>query len=50
MNNEILFRVPKPSGGSWENRFAESMADGGGGPASMTVEGKMFGLTFHEQW
>jgi hypothetical protein len=44
--------VPKPDGsGSWQNNFVESMADDRGpqGKASMTVEGKMFGLTFHEQ-
>ena len=51
--NDILFRVPKPDGsGSWQNNFVESMANSRGpeGKASMTVEGKMFGLTFHEQW
>jgi len=51
--NDILFRVPKPDGsGSWQNNFVETMANSRGpeGKASMTVEGKMFGLTFHEQW
>ena len=51
--NDILFRVPKPDGsGSWQNNFIETMANSRGpeGKASMTVEGKMFGLTFHEQW
>jgi len=51
--NDILFRVPKPDGtGSWQNNFIESMDNSRGpeGKASMTVEGKMFGLTFHEQW
>ena len=51
--NDILFRVPKPDGsGSWQNNFVETMADSKGpeGKASMTVEGKMFGLTVHEQW
>jgi len=54
LDNDILFRVPKPGagGGSWQNNFVESMAKSKGpqGGASMTVEGKMFGLTFHEQW
>jgi len=55
LDNDILFRVPKPEGqgtGSWQNNFVEGMADSKGpeGKASMTVEGKMFGLTFHEQW
>lgn len=55
LDNDILFRVPKPEGqgvGSWQNNFVESMANSKGpeGKASMTVEGKMFGLTFHEQW
>uniref|UniRef100_A0A7S4ATZ9 VDE lipocalin domain-containing protein n=1 Tax=Pseudo-nitzschia australis TaxID=44445 RepID=A0A7S4ATZ9_9STRA len=55
LDNDILFRVPKPEGqgvGAWQNNFLESMADSKGpeGKASMTVEGKMFGLTFHEQW
>jgi len=51
--NDILFRVPKPDGsGTWQNNFIEAMDDSRGpeGKASMTVEGKMFGLTFHEQW
>jgi hypothetical protein len=53
LDNDIVFRVPKPDGGgAWENNFVESMANQRGpqGKASMTVEGKMFGLTFHEQW
>lgn len=55
LDNDILFRVPKPGGGkagSWQNDFVESMADSSGpeGQASMTVQGKMFGLTFHEEW
>ena len=53
LTNDILFRVPKPDGsGAWQNNFLESMDDSRGpeGKASMTVEGKMFGLTFHEQW
>jgi len=54
LENNILFRVPKPGGGggSWQNNFVEKMANSKGpqGGASMTVEGKMFGLTFHEQW
>lgn len=53
LENDILFRVPKPDGsGSWQNNFLETMANDKGpqGKASMTVEGKMFGLTFHEQW
>eukprot|EP00316_Scyphosphaera_apsteinii_P024122 CAMPEP_0119305500 /NCGR_PEP_ID=MMETSP1333-20130426/6492_1 /TAXON_ID=418940 /ORGANISM="Scyphosphaera apsteinii, Strain RCC1455" /LENGTH=322 /DNA_ID=CAMNT_0007308611 /DNA_START=346 /DNA_END=1314 /DNA_ORIENTATION=- len=53
LDNQIIFRVPKPDGsGSWENNFVETMSDSRGpqGKASMTVEGKMFGLTFHEQW
>ena len=53
LDNRILFRVPKPSGGgSWQNDFVESMSNSAGpqGKASMTVTGKMFGLTFNEQW
>eukprot|EP00531_Pseudo-nitzschia_arenysensis_P010579 CAMPEP_0116143548 /NCGR_PEP_ID=MMETSP0329-20121206/15511_1 /TAXON_ID=697910 /ORGANISM="Pseudo-nitzschia arenysensis, Strain B593" /LENGTH=414 /DNA_ID=CAMNT_0003638879 /DNA_START=41 /DNA_END=1285 /DNA_ORIENTATION=+ len=55
LDNDILFRVPKPEGqgeGAWQNNFVESMANSKGpeSKASMTVEGKMFGLTFHEQW
>eukprot|EP00546_Thalassionema_frauenfeldii_P006375 CAMPEP_0178926170 /NCGR_PEP_ID=MMETSP0786-20121207/18362_1 /TAXON_ID=186022 /ORGANISM="Thalassionema frauenfeldii, Strain CCMP 1798" /LENGTH=400 /DNA_ID=CAMNT_0020601219 /DNA_START=19 /DNA_END=1221 /DNA_ORIENTATION=- len=52
LKNDILFRVPKPDGGTWQNNFLESMENSKGpeGKASMTVEGKMFGLTFHEQW
>jgi len=53
LSNDILFRVPKPNGGgAWVNNFVETMADSKGpqNKASMTVEGKMFGLTFHEQW
>lgn len=53
LENDILFRVPKPDGtGSWQNNFIETLANSKGpqGKASMTVEGKMFGLTFHEQW
>jgi len=55
LDNDILFRVPKPEGqgvGAWQQNFVESMAKSNGpeGKASMTVEGKMFGLTFHEQW
>jgi len=53
LDNDILFRVPKPDGsGSWTNNFIEKMDDSSGprGTASMVVEGKMFGLTFHEDW
>jgi hypothetical protein len=53
LENDILFRVPKPDGsGSWQNNFIETLENSKGpqGKASMTVEGKMFGLTFHEQW
>ena len=53
LSNDILFRVPKPDGGgAWVNNFVETMANSRGpqNKASMTVEGKMFGLTFHEQW
>lgn len=53
LSNDILFRVPKPDGsGAWQNNFKEVMKNERGpqGKASMTVEGKMFGLTFHEQW
>ena len=53
LTNDILFRVPKPDGtGSWQNNFVETMATdkGRSGKASMIVEGKMFGLTFHEDW
>mmetsp|Transcript_33006 Transcript_33006/g.86703 ORF Transcript_33006/g.86703 Transcript_33006/m.86703 type:complete len:296 (-) Transcript_33006:203-1090(-) len=53
LDNDIYFRVPKPDGsGSWTNNFLEKMDDNTGprGTASMVVEGKMFGLTFHEDW
>lgn len=53
MDNRILFRVLKEDGsGFWQNDFVEHMRDEAGpqGKASMTVEGKMFGLTFNEQW
>lgn len=53
LENDILFRVPKPTGiGAWQNNFIEKMSNSKGpqGKASMTVEGKMFGLTFKEQW
>ena len=53
LDNDILFRVPKPDGsGSWTNNFPETMDVGKGrsGGANMVVEGKMFGLTFHEDW
>ena len=30
--------------------FVQADSKGPQGKASMTVEGKMFGLTFHEQW
>jgi hypothetical protein len=55
LTNDVLFRVPKPdaSGASWQNNFLESMQDSRGrkgGKASMTVEGKMFGLSFYEEW
>ncbi|KAJ1451590.1 hypothetical protein M885DRAFT_529294 [Pelagophyceae sp. CCMP2097] len=54
LRNDIEFRVPKPgaAGGYWQNRFDEKMVDERGpqGKASLTVEGKMYGLTFHEQW
>ena len=53
LENDILFRVPKPDGsGSWTNNFKETMDNSKGprGTASMVVEGKMFGLTFHEDW
>jgi hypothetical protein len=48
-----LFRVLKPDGsGFWQNDFVEHMRDerGAQAKASMTVRGKMFGLTFNEQW
>ena len=53
LTNDILFSVPNPKGGpAWQNNFIETMANDKGpqGKASMTVEGKMFGITFHEQW
>ncbi|KAJ1629513.1 Violaxanthin de-epoxidase-domain-containing protein [Pavlovales sp. CCMP2436] len=53
LDNRILFRVPKADGsGFWQNDFVEHMRTDKGpqGKASMTVEGKMFGLTFGEQW
>jgi len=53
LTNDILFSVPNPKGGpAWQNNFVEEMANDKGpqGKASMIVEGKMFGLTFHEQW
>ena len=53
VKNDIEFRVPKPGGaGYWQNALVETMVDERGpqGKASFTVEGKMYGLTFHEQW
>jgi hypothetical protein len=54
LSNDIFFRVPRPDGsGSWQNNFLETMTDSRGrkgGKASMTVEGKMFGLSFYEEW
>jgi hypothetical protein len=53
LDNRILFRVLKPDGsGFWQNDFVEHMLDerGAQSKASMTVQGKMFGLTFKEQW
>ncbi|KAG8461346.1 hypothetical protein KFE25_010533 [Diacronema lutheri] len=53
LDNRILFRVLKEdASGFWQNDFVEHMKDEPGpqGKASMTVEGKMFGLTFNEQW
>jgi len=53
LTNDLVFSVPNPKGGpAWQNKFVEQMAfdKGPQGKASMTVEGKMFGLTFHEQW
>ncbi|KAL3929435.1 MAG: hypothetical protein SGPRY_001964, partial [Prymnesium sp.] len=53
LTNDLIFSVPNPKGGpAWRNNFVEQMAfdKGPQGKASMTVEGKMFGLTFHEQW
>lgn len=53
LDNRILFRIDKPGGkGFWQNDFVERLVDSRGpqGRASMTVTGKMFGLTFNEQW
>ncbi|KAL1515374.1 hypothetical protein AB1Y20_002003 [Prymnesium parvum] len=53
LTNDLVFSVPNPKGGpAWQNKFVEQMDfdKGPQGKASMTVEGKMFGLTFHEQW
>ena len=53
LENDILFRVPKPDGsGSWQNNFKESLVTdrGRSGGANLIVEGQMFGLSFHEDW
>ena len=52
MPNHTHILTPLSLACFWQNNFFETMADSRGpeGKASMTVEGKMFGLTFHEQW
>lgn len=55
VTNDIEFRVPKLGGaaeGFWQNNMIETLVDerGPAGKASLTVEGKMYGLTFHENW
>mmetsp|Transcript_19121 Transcript_19121/g.56781 ORF Transcript_19121/g.56781 Transcript_19121/m.56781 type:complete len:376 (+) Transcript_19121:124-1251(+) len=53
LKNDIEFRVAKPGGaGYWQNRLVEDLVDERGpqGKASFTVGGKMYGLTFREQW
>ena len=49
----IEFRVQKEMGeGFWQNNLVETLRDDRGpqGTASFTVGGKMYGLTFREQW
>lgn len=53
LTNAIEFRVPKPEGaGFWQNELQEALVDERGpqGKASYTVGGKMYGLSFKEQW
>lgn len=53
ITNNIEFRVPKlGSDGFWQNDLVETLVDSRGpqGRASLTVDGKMYGLSFHEQW
>lgn len=55
ITNDVRFRVPKLDGsaqGFWENKLIEKLVDERGpqGKASLTVDGKMYGLSFHEQW
>mmetsp|Transcript_3394 Transcript_3394/g.10497 ORF Transcript_3394/g.10497 Transcript_3394/m.10497 type:complete len:367 (-) Transcript_3394:39-1139(-) len=53
LSNQIEFRVPKPDGGGyWQNNLEEVLVNERGpqGKASFTVGGKMYGLTFREQW
>ncbi|KAJ8598868.1 hypothetical protein CTAYLR_010457 [Chrysophaeum taylorii] len=55
VTNDIEFRVPKLGGnapGYWQNSLVETLVDDRGpqGKATLTVDGKMYGLSFHEQW
>jgi VDE lipocalin domain len=50
----VEFRLSKPAaagGGFWQNRLNEQLeVDAPGGPRTFHTEGKMFGLTFRENW
>jgi VDE lipocalin domain len=50
----VEFRLSKPAaagGGFWQNRLNEQLEiDAPGGPRTFHTEGKMFGLTFKENW
>jgi hypothetical protein len=50
LDSESSFRIRKPDGGAWQNRLAETLVPSPSGPGSLTVEGKMFGLKFQEEW
>jgi len=53
-NNEldmgIALRVQRPEGGFWDNDLTEHMVVDKGMDRTMHTEGKMYGLTFSENW
>ena len=54
LDMDIFFRLPRPKesgGGFWENSLTEHMVvDSGAAERTMHTEGKMYGLTFDENW
>mmetsp|Transcript_7960 Transcript_7960/g.24583 ORF Transcript_7960/g.24583 Transcript_7960/m.24583 type:complete len:377 (+) Transcript_7960:20-1150(+) len=52
VESETEFRVEKENGGFWQNALKETLVHDRGpqGKASFTVGGKMYGLSFQEQW